>query len=144
MAKAVFKVVPFFLLRSLLTSVVCVMLHNGYRRPLIMQCSHLLYSFRINCLIFSVALPIKCRRIAAPAAGSISKHSPPPPSTFSGTGVVIPYSNFSVYEQSVYEFSLVRDAQINTCFPIYEPVFACTSSFLSQTDRCSRLEVMGN
>jgi hypothetical protein len=26
------------------------------------------------------------------------------------------YSNLSVYEQSVHEFSLVRDAQINTCF----------------------------
>jgi hypothetical protein len=48
------------------------------------------------------------------------------------------YSNPSVYEQSVHEFSLVRDAQINTCFSIYEPIFAYTSSFLSQTDRCSR------
>jgi hypothetical protein len=26
------------------------------------------------------------------------------------------YSNPSVDEQSVYEFSLIRDAQINTCF----------------------------
>jgi hypothetical protein len=34
------------------------------------------------------------------------------------------YSNPSVYEQSVYEFSLVRDAQINTSFSIYEPIFA--------------------
>jgi hypothetical protein len=47
------------------------------------------------------------------------------------------YSNPSVYEQSVYEFTLIRDAQINM-FSIYEPIFACTSSFLSQTDRCSR------
>jgi hypothetical protein len=29
-------------------------------------------------------------------------------------------------------------------FSIYEPIFACTSSFLSQTDRCSHREVMGN
>jgi hypothetical protein len=54
------------------------------------------------------------------------------------------YSNASVYEQSVYEFSLIRDAQINTCFSIYEPIFAYTSSVLSQTDRCSCREVMGN
>jgi hypothetical protein len=53
------------------------------------------------------------------------------------------YSNPSVYEQSVYEFSLIRDAQINTCFSVYEPVLACTSSFFSQTGR-SRREVMGN
>jgi hypothetical protein len=33
------------------------------------------------------------------------------------------YSNPSVYEQSVHEFSLIRDAQINTCFSIYEPIF---------------------
>jgi hypothetical protein len=45
------------------------------------------------------------------------------------------YSNPSVYEQSVYEFSLLWDAQINACFLIYEPVSAYTSSFLSQTDR---------
>jgi hypothetical protein len=50
----------------------------------------------------------------------------------------------SVYEQSVYDFSRIRDAQINTCFSIYEPIFAYTSFFLSQTDRCSRREVMGN
>jgi hypothetical protein len=49
------------------------------------------------------------------------------------------YSNSSVYEQSVYLFSLKRDAQTNTCFfLIYEPIFAYTSSFLSQTDRCSQ------
>jgi hypothetical protein len=48
------------------------------------------------------------------------------------------YSNPSEYEQSVYEFSLIRDAQINTCFSVYEPIFAYTSSFLSQIDRCSR------
>jgi hypothetical protein len=48
------------------------------------------------------------------------------------------YSNPSEYEQSVYEFLLIRDAQINICFPIYEPIFANTSSFLSQTDRCFR------
>jgi hypothetical protein len=48
------------------------------------------------------------------------------------------YSNPSVYEQSVYEFSLIRDAHINTCFSICEPFFACMSSFLSQADRCSR------
>jgi hypothetical protein len=48
------------------------------------------------------------------------------------------YSKPSVYERSVYEFSLIRDEQINTCFSIYEPIFAHTSSFLSQTDRCSR------
>jgi hypothetical protein len=58
--------------------------------------------------------------------------------------IICEYSNPSVYEQSVYEFSLIRDAQINTCFSIYEPIFAHTSSFLSQTDRCSRREVMGN
>jgi hypothetical protein len=34
------------------------------------------------------------------------------------------YSNPSVYEQSFYEFSLTRDAQINICFSIYEPIFA--------------------
>jgi hypothetical protein len=39
---------------------------------------------------------------------------------------------------SVYEFPLIRDAQINTCFSIYEPILANTSSFLSQTDRCFR------
>jgi hypothetical protein len=54
------------------------------------------------------------------------------------------YSNPSIYEQSVYEFSLVRDAQINTCFSIYEQIFAYTSSFLSQTDRCSRRLFSGN
>jgi hypothetical protein len=27
------------------------------------------------------------------------------------------------------------------CFSIYEPIFAYTSSFLSQTDRCSRREI---
>jgi hypothetical protein len=54
------------------------------------------------------------------------------------------YSNPSVYEQSVYEFSLIRDAQINMCFSIYEPIFAYTSSPLSQTDHYSRREVMGN
>jgi hypothetical protein len=47
------------------------------------------------------------------------------------------YSNPSVYEQSVYEFSLLRDAQINTCFSVYEPIFSYTRSFLSETDRCS-------
>jgi hypothetical protein len=31
------------------------------------------------------------------------------------------YSNPSVYEQTVYEFSLIRDAHINTCFSISEP-----------------------
>jgi hypothetical protein len=31
------------------------------------------------------------------------------------------YSNPSVYEQTVYEFLLIRDAQINTCFSIYGP-----------------------
>jgi hypothetical protein len=54
------------------------------------------------------------------------------------------YSNPSVYKQLVYELSLVRDAQINTCFSICKPIFAYTSSFLSQTDRCSCREVMGN
>jgi hypothetical protein len=39
------------------------------------------------------------------------------------------YSNPSVYEQSVYEFLLIRDAQINTYFSIYEPIFAYTSSW---------------
>jgi hypothetical protein len=29
------------------------------------------------------------------------------------------YSNPSVYEQSVYEFSLIQYAQINICFSIY-------------------------
>jgi hypothetical protein len=54
------------------------------------------------------------------------------------------YSNPSVYEQSAYEFWLARDAQINTCFSIYKQIFACMSSFLSQTDHCSCREVMGN
>jgi hypothetical protein len=54
------------------------------------------------------------------------------------------YSNPSLYEQSVYEFSLIWDAQINTYFSIYEPIFAYTSSFLSQTDYCSRREVIRN
>jgi hypothetical protein len=54
------------------------------------------------------------------------------------------YSNPSANEQSVYEFSVIWEAQINTCFSIYEPIFAKMSSFLSQTDRCSRREVMGN
>jgi hypothetical protein len=49
------------------------------------------------------------------------------------TQYAMKYSN-----PSVYEFSLKRDAQINTCFSIYEPIFTYTSSFLSQTDRCSR------
>jgi hypothetical protein len=54
------------------------------------------------------------------------------------------YSNLSVFEQSVYKFSLIRDAQINTFFfSIYEPIFAYTSSFLSQMDRYSHWEVMG-
>jgi hypothetical protein len=53
------------------------------------------------------------------------------------------YSNPSVFEQSV-EFSQTRDAQINTCFSIYEPVCAYTSFFPSQTDRCSHQEVMGD
>jgi hypothetical protein len=48
------------------------------------------------------------------------------------------YNNPSVYEQSVFEFPLIRDTQINTCFSIYESVFVYTSSFLSQTDRCPR------
>jgi hypothetical protein len=52
--------------------------------------------------------------------------------------IIYLYSNPSVYEQSVYKFSLVLDAQITTRFSIYEPVFTCMSSFLSQTDRCSR------
>jgi hypothetical protein len=47
------------------------------------------------------------------------------------------YNNPSVYDKSVYEFSLIRDAQINTRFSINEPIFACTSFFLSQTDCCS-------
>jgi hypothetical protein len=54
------------------------------------------------------------------------------------------YSNPSLYEQSVYEFLLIRDAQINTCFSIYEPIFTNTSSFLSQNECCSRREVVGN
>jgi hypothetical protein len=49
----------------------------------------------------------------------------------------IQYRNTSVYEQPVSEFSLIRDAHINTCSSVYEPIFAYTSSFLSQTDRCS-------
>jgi hypothetical protein len=39
------------------------------------------------------------------------------------SGNLFIYSNSSVYEQSVCEFSLTRDAQINTCFPIYKPIF---------------------
>jgi hypothetical protein len=45
----------------------------------------------------------------------------------------INYSNLSVYE-----FLQIRDAQINTCFSIYKPIFAYTSSFLLQTDHCSQ------
>jgi hypothetical protein len=33
--------------------------------------------------------------------------------------ILVHYSSPSVYEQSVYEFSLIRVAQINTCFSIY-------------------------
>jgi hypothetical protein len=47
------------------------------------------------------------------------------------------YRNPSVYKQLVYEFLLIQDAKINTCFSIYEPIFAFTSPFLLQTDRCS-------
>jgi hypothetical protein len=36
------------------------------------------------------------------------------------------YRNPSVFEQLVHAFSLIRDAQINTCFSIYEPIFAYT------------------
>jgi ABC-type phosphate/phosphonate transport system permease subunit len=54
------------------------------------------------------------------------------------------YSNPSVYKQSVYEFSLIRDAQIYTCFSIYEPIFTCMSSFLLQTDHCSQCLFSGN
>jgi hypothetical protein len=54
------------------------------------------------------------------------------------------YSNPLVFKQLVYEFSLIWDAQINTGFSIYEPIFAYMSYFLSQTDRYSRREVMGN
>jgi hypothetical protein len=54
------------------------------------------------------------------------------------------YSNPSVYEQSVYKFSLIQDAQINTYFSIYEPIFAYMSSFLSQTDHCSQLLFSGS
>jgi hypothetical protein len=61
--------------------------------------------------------------------GSIFAHSPCFIVSFN-------YSNPSVYEQLVYEFLLMQDAQINTCFSIYDPIFAYTSSFLSQTDRC--------
>jgi hypothetical protein len=68
--------------------------------------------------------------------------------TFSGTTTeknnFISYSNPLVYEQSVYKFSLIRNAQINTCFSIHEPIFAYMSSFFLQTDRYSRWEVMGN
>jgi hypothetical protein len=48
------------------------------------------------------------------------------------------YSNPSVSEQEVYAFSLIRDAQTNNWFSIYELIFSYTSSFLSQTDRCPR------
>jgi hypothetical protein len=54
------------------------------------------------------------------------------------------YSNPSVYEQSVYEFSLIQDAQINPCFSIYKPIFTYMISFLSQTNRYSCREVTGN
>jgi hypothetical protein len=47
-----------------------------------------------------------------------------------------------VYEQSVYKLSLTRDAQINTYFSIYDPIFM--NSFLSQTDRCSWLLFLGS
>jgi hypothetical protein len=51
--------------------------------------------------------------------------------------LIFKYSNPSVYEQSVSEFSLIRDAQINTCFSIYKSIFTYTTSFLLQTDHCS-------
>jgi hypothetical protein len=54
------------------------------------------------------------------------------------------YSNPLVCEHSAYEFSLIWDAQINTCFSIYEPIFAYMSSFLLQTSCYSCQEVMGN
>jgi hypothetical protein len=38
----------------------------------------------------------------------------------------------------------MKDAQINTCFSIYEPIFACTSYSLSQTDHCSRCRFSGS
>jgi hypothetical protein len=38
------------------------------------------------------------------------------------------YSKPSENEQSVYEFSLVWDAQINTCFSICEPIFTFWAS----------------
>jgi hypothetical protein len=63
------------------------------------------------------------------------KHSP---GDFShACGHTYMYSNPSVYEQSVYEFSLIWDAQINTCFSVYEPIFAYASFFLLQTECCS-------
>jgi hypothetical protein len=48
------------------------------------------------------------------------------------------YRNPSVYKQLIYEFFIIWDAQINTRFSIYKPIFAYMSSFLSQTNRCSR------
>jgi hypothetical protein len=48
------------------------------------------------------------------------------------------YKNLLENEQSVYKFLWKQDAQINTCFSIYGPILDYTSSFLSQTNRCSR------
>jgi hypothetical protein len=51
------------------------------------------------------------------------------------------YSNPSVYEQSVYEFSLIRDSQINTFFNL-QANFRLYE--LLPSDHCSHREVMGN
>ena len=42
------------------------------------------------------------------------------------------------YEQSVCEYSLIRGAQTNVFFSVYEPPFAYKSSFLSPADRTYR------
>jgi hypothetical protein len=54
------------------------------------------------------------------------------------------HSNPSIYEQSVYEFSIIWDAQINTCFSICEPILVYMSSFLLQTNHFYRLLFSGS
>ena len=45
----------------------------------------------------------------------------------------MPFTVISQFtNKSCTSFSLIWDEQINTCFPIWEPVFACMSSLLSQ------------
>ena len=43
--------------------------------------------------------------------------------------VISPYTS-----NQLHKFPLIQDAQIDTCFSIFELIFAYTSSFLLQTD----------